>query len=114
MFTFESHKIVESALCLSSPENDNQDDDEDSHDATLLHGTPSKKDFLDKIKELRKEDEDTADEDISTDHDLLAYTSTPVTEKKLEKIEEPKTIVSHSPMVIVRPNDCESARPGSL
>jgi DNA mismatch repair ATPase MutL len=53
---------------------------------TLLHGSPSKKDFLDKIKQLKKKDEEE-EKELSTDHDLKMYTSTPVVIK-----EKPKNI----------------------
>lgn len=80
---------------LSSPENSNDTVEEDSHDAALLHGTPSKKDFLDKVKQLRNEDEET-DPATSIDHDLQAYSVTPtvVAAKRPEPVQESNTIVS--------------------
>jgi len=81
------------------------DDDDDPHDVALLHGSPSKKDFLDKIKQLKQRDEkEEAEEEeegeeeneirISTDHDLQTYTSTPIVKEKPKPIEELKSIVS--------------------
>jgi hypothetical protein len=57
----------------------------------LLHGTPSKKDFLDQIKQLKekeKEDNDEMEIRISTDHDLQMYTSPAIINDK------PKSIVN--------------------
>ncbi len=79
------------------------DDDDDPHDVALLHGSPSKKDFLDKIKQLKQRDEKEEEEEereekneirISTDHDLQTYTSTPIVKEKPKPIEELKSIVS--------------------
>ena len=58
-------------------DDDDDDDDDDLHDATLLHGSPSKKDFLDRIKQFKQKDEEIEIE-IATDHDLQMYTSTPI------------------------------------
>lgn len=44
----------------------------------MLHGTPSKKDFLDQVKKLREIDQiEEEGEETATDHDLQHYTSTP-------------------------------------
>ncbi|CAF1195553.1 unnamed protein product, partial [Adineta ricciae] len=87
LFTFESHSIAESTTELSLSENE----DEDPHETTLLHGSPSKKDFLDKIKQLRQKDEET-EVSASLDHDLLMYTSTPAVKEKAKPVEVPKSI----------------------
>lgn len=67
-------------------EEEEEDEEEDPHDNNLLHGSPSKKDFLDKIKQLRKRDEDEIEITISTDHDLQVYTSQPKIEEKPKNI----------------------------
>lgn len=53
----------------------NKDDEDDTRERNILRGSPSKKDFLDRIKKLRSEDQnnecDTAeDERQAVDHDL--------------------------------------------
>jgi hypothetical protein len=83
----------------NSKSNIQSDDEDDPHDVALLHGSPSKKDFLDKIKQLKQRDEKEEEEEeneitISTDHDLQTYTSTPIVKEKPKPIEELKSIVS--------------------
>ncbi|CAF4015349.1 unnamed protein product [Rotaria sp. Silwood2] len=98
LFTFESHPIAKSSE--SSIPNDDQDEDEDEdeddpHVVTLVHGSPSKKDFLDKIKQLKQNDiteEDEIEIPVSTDHDLQMYTSTPIVKEKSQPIEQFESI----------------------
>lgn len=87
-----------------SPEKKTNDDEENSQEKTLLHGTPSKKDFLDQVKKLHQNDrideEKDEKEEISTDHDLQRYTSTPKVQSipsvvsKAKPVEENENIVS--------------------
>ncbi|UJR14601.1 hypothetical protein I4U23_001596 [Adineta vaga] len=93
LFTFESHSIAKDKLSLSEneEEDEEEEEEEDSHENTLLHGSPSKKDFIDKIKQLRQKDEET-EIPVSTDHDLQVYTSTPAVKEKSKPFEEPKNI----------------------
>ncbi|CAF4053342.1 unnamed protein product [Rotaria sp. Silwood2] len=98
LFTFESYPIAKSSE--SSIPNDDQDEDEDEdeddpHVVTLVHGSPSKKDFLDKIKQLKQNDiteEDEIEIPVSTDHDLQMYTSTPIVKEKSQPIEQFESI----------------------
>jgi hypothetical protein len=87
LFTFAPDTILQRSQ--SSAKNDM--DDDDSNELTLLHGSPSKKDFLDKVKQLREKDEPEIR--ISTDHDLQTYTSTPIVKQNPKPI-EPESIVS--------------------
>lgn len=85
LFTFSSHSIARSTPSSAKTDDElEEEDEEDPHDVTLLHGSPSKKDFLDKIKQLKQKDNDEVSETISTDHDLQTYTSTPIV-KELRK-----------------------------
>ncbi|CAF4224206.1 unnamed protein product, partial [Rotaria sordida] len=100
LFTFESHSIAKTSPS-NIPNNDEDADEDDPRVTTLVHGTPSKKDFLDKIKQLKQNDktEEDGEEDeieipISTDHDLQMYTSTPFIKEKPELIEQSESIVS--------------------
>ncbi|CAF5043080.1 unnamed protein product, partial [Rotaria magnacalcarata] len=66
LFTFELHSIAKSTQ--SSTQNNEKDknvdevaeeeeeEEEDPHVSTLVHGSPSKKDFLDKLKALKQSD----------------------------------------------------------
>ncbi|CAF1271135.1 unnamed protein product [Rotaria sordida] len=98
LFTFESHSIAKTSPS-NIPNNDEDADEDDPRVTTLVHGTPSKKDFLDKIKQLKQNDktEEDGEEDeieipISTDHDLQMYTSTPFIKEKPELIEQSESI----------------------
>ncbi|CAF0875032.1 unnamed protein product [Adineta steineri] len=100
LFTFESHDIVKhnnhsdtkNDECSVDDDDDVNDEDDDPHDKTLLHGSPSKKDFLDKIKQLKQNDEESEEIRVSVDHDLQMYTSTPIAKEKPKPVEELKSI----------------------
>jgi hypothetical protein len=85
LFTFAPASVALSATSLDTS-------DHDAHETTLLHGSPSKKDFLDQIKRLKAAD--TIDNNIernrSTDHDLDSYTSTPIVESRTTSMVEPR------------------------
>lgn len=54
----------------------------DSKEESLLHGSPSKKDFFDKIKQLKKQENNDEEKEIivdvpAVDHDLQTYKSPP-------------------------------------
>ncbi|CAM4816827.1 unnamed protein product [Rotaria magnacalcarata] len=104
LFTFELHSIAKSTQ--SSTQNNEKDknvdevaeeeEEEDPHVSTLVHGSPSKKDFLDKLKALKQSDIKEGDDmeiTLSTDHDLQSYhTSTPAVKENPKSVEQSESI----------------------
>lgn len=71
LFTFAPDTVAQSSPTTTTEE---EEEEENSQENILLHGTPSKKDFLDQLKKLRENDQ--IEEETKTDHDLQSYTST--------------------------------------
>ena len=98
MFTFAADSIVKKNQSQTNGDDDDGEEDEDSQEAILLRGSPSKKEFLDKVKHLKAIDqleEQPPEQSTPTDHDLQTYAPTAAPKEPVKsKPIEPDTIVS--------------------